>query len=69
MKKSEIEKLISENRLIIENTLPGLVISLIIKNNYQIKEDYLIAHISPMVENLKRPDGAKYTKVNNSSKI
>lgn len=55
-----VEHLILGNEELIEKTLPGLIISLIIKNSYQIKEEFLMNYISPIIGNLRKPDGSKY---------
>lgn len=59
----KLENLVANNLETIEKTLPGLIISLIIKNSHQIKEDFLHKFITPIIGNLRKPDGSKY-KVN-----
>lgn len=58
-----VEHLILGNEELIEKTLPGLIISLIIKNSYQIKEEFLMNYISPIIGNLRKPDGSKYKAI------
>jgi len=55
-----LKKLVNENEETVKNTLPGLIISLVLKNKYSVNEDFLINCISPIIGNLRKPDGSKY---------
>ena len=55
-----LNKLVHLNEATVEKTLPGLIISLILKNEQEIKEEFLINCVSPIIGNLRKPDGSKY---------
>jgi hypothetical protein len=58
-----LESLVCGNEETVEKTLPGIIISIILKNSYEVTEEFLINNISPIIGNLRKPDGSKY-KVN-----
>ena len=43
-----------------ENTLPGYMISVMLKKGHPIGEDQLLDVILPKINDLRKPDGSKY---------
>ena len=43
-----------------ENTLPGYMISVMLKKGHPISEDLLLDVILPKINDLRKPDGSKY---------
>lgn len=55
------KKILENNLNLIENTLPGLIICLLFKNNNNpIPEIYLLNIISSRFDELRKPNGSKY---------
>lgn len=55
-----LKELVFKNEDTVKKTLPGLIISIMIKNNNFVTEDSLIDIISPIMGDLRKPDGSKY---------
>jgi len=52
--------LVYSNEDTVKRTLPGLIISILLKNNNLVTEESLINIISPIIGDLRKPDGSKY---------
>jgi len=55
-----LEELVFNNEETVRKTLPGLIISLLLKNSNSATEEFLINYISPIIGDLRKPDGSKY---------
>ncbi len=58
-----LQDMVFANEDVVRKTLPGFIITLIIRNSDYISEDYIITSISPIMGDLRKPDGSRY-KVN-----
>lgn len=55
-----LKELVNGNEDTVKKTLPGLIISLLLRNKNFATEDFLINFISPIIGDLRKPDGSKY---------
>jgi hypothetical protein len=58
--KDKLAENFESNLNLIEGTLPGLIISLMHKDNAPVTENYLLSQIFPRFEDLRKINGSKY---------
>lgn len=55
-----LQEMVFSNEEIVRKTLPGLIITLILNNSDNITEDFIMTNISPIMGDLRKPDGSRY---------
>jgi len=55
-----LQEMVFSNEEIVRKTLPGLIITLILNNSETITEDFIVTNISPIMGDLRKPDGSRY---------